>query len=159
MRRAYPLAGFRRAPSRLFAGAIDRVDEHLVQARVFQCHHVLRFTFRSTCEGLGLELVLTRILEAEELRLAVVLVGQFHLFPAVAIGIEGRLHLDVALVAVEDHDLAGGELCRDIEAQFEISEVGTNARIDVGAEFRIALGIGLHAQHSLPVENRVVIAG
>ncbi len=54
-------------PAVFFAGAIDRVDEHLVQARVFQCHHVLRFTFRSTCEGLGLELVLTRILEAEEL--------------------------------------------------------------------------------------------
>ena len=58
------------------------------------------------------------------LRLRVVLVGQFQFLRAVAVGVERRLDLDEALVAVEDHDLAGGKLGGDVEAQLEIAEIG-----------------------------------
>src|SRR5262249_47581809 len=104
---------------------------------------------RSIGEGFRLALVLPAVGEAEYLRFRMVAVGELDFLGTVAVGVEGRLDLDKAVRAVEDHDLAGSHLRRDVEGLLEIAEIGLHARIDIRAEIRIALGHGLDAQRLL----------
>ncbi|ENN89399.1 hypothetical protein RHSP_66736 [Rhizobium freirei PRF 81] len=135
-----------RLPAILFAGAVDGVDDLLVELRAFERHDFRALAEGGGCEGFRLASVLAAVREAEDLRFRVVAIGQFQFFRAIAIGIEGRLHLDEAFRAVEDHDLTIGHLRRDVEAKLEVAEIGLDAGIDVGAEFRIALRYRLNAQ-------------
>ena len=57
----------------------------------------------------------------------------------VVAGIERAVHLDVALLAMEDHHLPCRHLGRAVEGELELAEIRFHAGVDVGAELRVAL--------------------
>ena len=114
---------------------------------------------RGAGEGLDLEPVLLGSGKAENGRLGVVLVVQLDAVMVVEPGIEGRMHLDEALVAVEHHHLARRHLGRQVEGQFEVAEIGADRRIDIGPNFGSRSTVAWMRTGSLPVTKRVETVG
>ena len=86
---------------------------------------------------------------------------------AVDAGVEGRVHLDEARLAVEQHELAQRHLGGAVEGQVEAVERGPHAGVAVGAEIGIdvdrrlhpqRLGAGHHARHHGRVDADVAQA-
>jgi hypothetical protein len=90
-------------------------------------------------EGLDLETILVDPRKTENLRTVMADIVQCDVVVVVEAGIEGRMHRDEALVAVEGHFLPQRHLRGAIEGHLEAVELRADVGIDIGAEGRIAL--------------------
>ena len=132
-------------PAVAFAGAVDGVDDLLVQLRVLQRKQGVFGAGGDVREGFQHELVLAHAGEAEHLGAVALVVVQGDVRVVVVGGVEGGGDLDEAGVAVEDHGLAQRHLGGAVEVQVEVAEIGENVGVNVGAEGRVALDLGAHS--------------
>ncbi len=92
-----------------------------------------------TGEGLDLELVLLRAREAEDGGFRVMLVVQLDPMMVVEPGVEGECTSKKPVSPWKTMSWRAGHLCREIEGEFEVAEIGPHRRVDVRAEHLVAL--------------------
>ncbi|EEX99321.1 NAD-specific glutamate dehydrogenase [Brucella pinnipedialis B2/94] len=128
------------------ARGINRIDEFLVRPGIFQREERHIFTPRRTNKALRLKLIVVCIAKRPFGGLHMARIVQGDAAMAIFAGIEWRMNLDEALIAMENHALAAGKLRRDIEGQVEPVETGRNIGVAVGSKTRIIFHRSAHRE-------------